>query len=363
MKCNLTSFLAWAAARGISSPLELVVQDNSSYRFMGVSDSDDEDLFLGQMRLSPTEQVDVLTVPFSACIISDTSLGLAEKLAFEKSLGQDSEFADYINVLPTLEDFQTLPRFWGRERREFVAKCDGGQLESRLKLDQVRLDQTEHQWALACVDSRCNILPNSGICLTPMLDMFNHDSRVNTRARINEEDGELVLSVDSQSLTRPQSDAMKTLNPTIREVFISYGELTNIETLCNYGFVEPNDYNVETFVVNLLGQKPLAFTVDSSGSIDNMLNQASFSALFQYIATTYSPKNSQTPTISKKEEMEAWALICGELEEAAYQSSAGAREAKQANDKVVARYLDGRAKTLQTAITTLQERFPELSSM
>ena len=82
MKNNLPNFLSWASTLGIKTPLELLVQNDSSYHFMALSDSDEE-VILNTARSSPEGQVDLLHVPTDACIISDTSQGLAEKLAFE----------------------------------------------------------------------------------------------------------------------------------------------------------------------------------------------------------------------------------------------------------------------------------------
>ena len=363
MKNHLTPFLTWAAARGITTPLELVASRiDSPSRFMALPDSKKDEI-LSEARSSSDQPVDLLRVPLDACIVSDTSHGLAQKLSFEKERGQDSEFADWINILPSLSDFHMLPRFWDPDRRYFVKKYDGGQLESRLRFDQVRLDQTEDQWALACVDSRCNVLPGSKVCLAPMLDMFNHDSTVTTSARVVEEASCLLLSISPQSLLASSSKAMHSQNQG--EICISYGDLTNLETLYNYGFVAAsNECNVETFYVGLLGQKPLPFVVDSAGSIDNIFNQASFSTLFLNIATTFEVESSShMPRISKRDEMEAYAFICGELEEASYQSKCGTKEAEERKDALVATYLSERSITLDAATARLRQKFPELFSL
>ena len=61
---------------------------------------------------------------------------VAERLAYERQLGEKSKYAPYIDVLPTLDDDRllSLPRFWDSRRLDLVT--DGGQLLRRMKNDE-----------------------------------------------------------------------------------------------------------------------------------------------------------------------------------------------------------------------------------
>mmetsp|Transcript_46340 Transcript_46340/g.54137 ORF Transcript_46340/g.54137 Transcript_46340/m.54137 type:complete len:86 (-) Transcript_46340:133-390(-) len=55
------------------------------------------------------------------------------------------------------------------------------------------------------------------------------------------------------------------------EVFISYGDLSNLDTLCDYGFVSStNPVNTETLPLRtlLLPGQTLQVTIHANGSID-----------------------------------------------------------------------------------------------
>jgi len=57
------------------------------------------------------------------------------KLAQEKDLGEESDFATYIKVLPPLSSpsLQSMPRFWSQEKLEKVSEFDGGQIYERVQ--------------------------------------------------------------------------------------------------------------------------------------------------------------------------------------------------------------------------------------
>ena len=61
---------------------------------------------------------------------------VAERLAYERKLGEKSKYAPYIAVLPTLDDDRllALPRFWKPRRLDLVT--DGGRLEARMANDE-----------------------------------------------------------------------------------------------------------------------------------------------------------------------------------------------------------------------------------
>ena len=109
---NLSEFEQWCTNEGIITPLNLKLR-NGSYRFMEYSD---ESSFFNR-----PENLDgpILRVPLKACIRADTLQELAVALAKERDLGSDSDFAPYINVLPTLgslSSLDVLPRFWTEEK-------------------------------------------------------------------------------------------------------------------------------------------------------------------------------------------------------------------------------------------------------
>ncbi len=134
-------FLGWTASQGIETPLDLAQRADGRYMTCREEIAADDDL---------------LRIPLSACITADSLENLAERLAYERDKGQDSRFAPYIDVLPTLDEsddgrpsLRALPRFWDVQRLDKVT--DGGQLEARMANDE-RKDIDA--WALACVDSR-----------------------------------------------------------------------------------------------------------------------------------------------------------------------------------------------------------------
>ena len=125
-------FLGWAASQGIETPLDLSHRPDGRYMTCRESILSTED--------------ELLRVPLSACITADTLESLAERLAYERGKGQNSRFAPYIDVLPSLnkEDvcdndiirpsLLSLPRFWSANRLEKIT--DGGQLEARMQNDE-----------------------------------------------------------------------------------------------------------------------------------------------------------------------------------------------------------------------------------
>ena len=121
-----SAFLGWAASQGIETPLDLAQRADGRYTVCKEDVSADDDL---------------LRIPLSACITADDLESLAERLAYERDKGQDSKYAPYINVLPTLTEedserpsLQSLPRFWDPKRLDMIT--DGGQLEARMLNDE-----------------------------------------------------------------------------------------------------------------------------------------------------------------------------------------------------------------------------------
>ena len=400
MQTKIGTFLAWASSQGITTPLKIQT-DGSAYRSM-VMPSDNPEL-MSEIETSNT--VNLVKVPLESCIVAESSQELAEKLLAEKELGEKSKFHPWLEILPPIEDFHGMPRFWTPERREFVQQYDGGQLEDRMSVDKIRFDKTNDDWALAVVDSRSNFLPDGTYSISPMLDFFNHDCRVETSATVDDKK-RLCLAISSKSFReegfqsgadskdfdsspagdwkdqlfglfggRPKEEAsLQVASSTAQirkaddEIFISYGDLHNLELLCNYGFVpESNPANTETFQVKMMRQAPAPFVVDERGEINNAFNQLSISDLRLNLASLEEIESlepfSQGSKISDKNEVEVFALIAGELEEAKYNAGAGADLASEKGDILVKNYLRGREATLSAALKKLEAKFPEIFGM
>mmetsp|Transcript_52261 Transcript_52261/g.62964 ORF Transcript_52261/g.62964 Transcript_52261/m.62964 type:complete len:176 (+) Transcript_52261:21-548(+) len=165
-----TDFYSWCDSRGIITPLQITGID-TPYRFMTCD--------------KPQDPGSILGIPLTACQTADTPEQLAEQLLFERNQGSKSEYAPYLNVLPTLEDdgaLQDMPRFWSSSRLDAIT--DSGMVQSRVERDaRPRLDP----WAHAIVSSRSNYLNDYSFALTPVLDMLNHDATIKTRAKIDED--------------------------------------------------------------------------------------------------------------------------------------------------------------------------------
>lgn len=371
MKVDLhTPFLAWADARGISTPLQLVSDGN--YRSMQIPPDITAQSLVSQMAITD-DVTDVVRVPLNTCIVGEDLPTLIEKLKFEKSLGDGSSYAPWLNLFPSIDDFKDMPRFWNEDRLAFVKNYDGGQLNARLEIDESRINKCDDQWALAIVDSRTNYLPDETYSLTPMLDMFNHDATYRTSARVDEERN-LNLGVSSDSILVASSKTSVDWKDQVfgffgdkkkqgNEIFISYGDFDNIELLSNYGFCSvENASNIEQFRVRSLGMgtDPTLLVVDNQGSIDNMFNTMSLDTLRLSLASPSELEEYDgTGKISDRNEEEIYALIAGELEEAAYDANAGIAEADVRGDSLVSTYLQGRHRTLESGLKVLKEEYPD----
>lgn len=335
-----SAFLGWTASQGIETPLDLAHRADGRYTTCK------EDVAAGE---------DLLRVPLTACITADTLESLAERLAYERDKGDKSRFAPYIDVLPTLEDdsLLSLPRFWDGKKLDKVA--DGGQLEAKMRNDE-RKDIDP--WALACVDSRANFL-GERYSMTPMLDMINHDGSVPTQARLNEDKGfagdggSLCLNV-GRSFAKGE------------EAFISYGNLSNLDTLADYGFVtENNRCNSESIGVQMMRKPPFSVTVYADGSVDS----GAKATLRYYLANEEEleifsslKKGSGLGILAKplsdRNELDVQSFIASTLDEAAYDAKSGASDAE--GDKLVNLYLNERAKLFVLAIERIKSKYPDL---
>eukprot|EP00581_Thalassiosira_minuscula_P015263 CAMPEP_0183717774 /NCGR_PEP_ID=MMETSP0737-20130205/11270_1 /TAXON_ID=385413 /ORGANISM="Thalassiosira miniscula, Strain CCMP1093" /LENGTH=351 /DNA_ID=CAMNT_0025947251 /DNA_START=66 /DNA_END=1121 /DNA_ORIENTATION=+ len=341
-----SAFLGWAASQGIETPLDLAQRADG--RYMTCKED-----------IAATD--DLLRIPLSACITADTLESLAERLAYEKDLGSKSKYAPYIDVLPTLEgdderpSLLSLPRFWDSNRLDAVT--DGGQLLAKMKNDERKdLDP----WALACVDSRANFLGGDKYSMTPILDMITHDGSVPTRARLNEDKG-FAGSGDILCLSSGKSYAKGD------EAFISYGSLSNLDTLADYGFVtENNPLNTESIGVNMMRREPFSITVYADGSVDSgakatlryyLANEEELE-IFSTLDTKGSGLGILAKPLSDRNEVDVQSFIASTLDEAAYDARYGAEDAEK--DGVVSLYLNERAKLLDLAIQRIKYKYPDL---
>ena len=331
-------FLSWCESQGIVSPLQLQGID-STYRYLSTS----ADLSAGSS---------ILSVPLDACLVANTKEELAEKLVHEKSLGSDSKYAPYLQLLPPdVEAFrESFPRFWSDERRDSLFGFDGGQVERRIATDERKeLDP----WAYACVSSRSNFLRSSSdyrYSITPLLDFMNHDANVGTSATI--ENGILDLSTNRNWNAE-------------EEIKISYGALSNIDTLCDYGFVmEDNPCNVEVLEIRLLGSPSVAVAVYPDGSVDKsaiyMLreNLATPEEATLAMSREESPLMKFSKPISDRNELDVYSLLASSLDDAASTSASGAEGAR--DDGLISTYLSGRAGTLRRGIEAILQKYPDL---
>lgn len=342
-----TDFYSWCDSRGIITPLQITGID-TPYRYMTCDKPQDAGTILG--------------IPLTACQTADTPEQLAEQLLFERNQGSKSEYAPYLNVLPTLEDdgaLQDMPRFWSSSRLDAIT--DSGMVQSRVERDaRPRLDP----WAHAIVSSRSNYLNDYSFALTPVLDMLNHDATIKTRAKIDENQN-LLMSTDA------------VLNSN-EEVFISYGDLSNLDTLCDYGFVSStNPVNTETLPLRtlLLPGQTLQVTIHADGSIDGdtllTLRKILANAKeLEEIEEKTKDKGSNADAlafsrpVSDRNELEVQALVSAFVYEEVDTARNGAKELSLRNrdgngDDLVMRYLSARADTLQNGLNRIKKNFPD----
>jgi hypothetical protein len=383
---NLKPFWSWCTAKGIKTPLKVQWKpsDGGTFRYTVLQQPQPPPLHSDEDN-SGAGLFNLIQCPLRACLIASSTQELADRLLFEVSLGPDSEYFPYISVLPPVQDLFDLPRFWSPTRLEMVT--DGGFLQRALIDDASRLsdalstirqgseneEEENYLWALAIVDSRANFLPDGRYALTPVLDMINHNAFIPTSARVirnkidphegsmEEEEDESIfhLNVPTRSIRHNTKDD--------DEVRISYGELGNLQTLVQYGFVEAhNPFNTEVVKVPVFRQQsPVYVTVDANGSIDSI----SLSALRKSLATDselegcFTKNENQgsrllVPVLSSRNEIETHALIGSYLEESIHEAQVGVTCA--ASGALVRSYLLERAQTLQRGLDRIQEKFPQI---
>lgn len=345
-----SSFLSWCDARGIESSLQL--KGANPYRYTTC----EQDLISDS-----NGKLSLLSVPLSACLKGDSHTALADRLTFEKMLGEDSDFFPYLSMLPPpLEDSKSslleMPRFWGDARLSSITNFDGGQLEAHLESNALTDEEKlVDAWALACVKSRTNFLDDGSYCMAPLLDMINHDSSITTKAEVLDmEGGDKALELNVRNKSFQAGD----------EVFMSYGDMTNLDTLCNYGFVTAeNPCNVECLDVRLiLSPEPIKVGIASDGTI--ALEALAY--LRRLLASGDEIKGRDQLSdfmepISDNNELEVVSFLATEMDMSAKDAQRGALEASTVReDKMVATYLNTRARTLEKGIEGIKQKFPDL---
>lgn len=353
---SLAVFKDWCTSRGIITPLDLQVrsENGGDYRYMVYSS--DQSIAGRPDKLSGP----ILRIPLDACIVSDTLEGLAKELEKERNLGENSKFAPYINVLPTLSSpsLQSMPRFWSEEKLEKVSEFDGGQIYQRVEL--VKSTCKEYNldpWAYACVNSRANFLDGKGYAMTPILDMINHDGSSKTTASIME--NELFLSIEKDFSFGD-------------EVFISYGSFSNVETLCDYGFVdlESNNFKTECVDVRMIRKAPVKVTID--GNANGRIDLGSLTILRSYLAPpeaveallSSNDKISRntvfTRPISDAIEEDVHSFIASFIDEAIFDGKEGIQWAKDNHEDMIEKYLNCRVEVLTKGLNFIKRKFPDL---
>ncbi|KAH9253493.1 hypothetical protein BASA81_008540 [Batrachochytrium salamandrivorans] len=265
-------FLDWARNNGLQSemvswpvsPLWVVCSTNTAqteFARAGRGVSARQDIFPGQVFLS---------VPLSLCLSNETyrntpleaitrqldmARGTAYVLLREHSLGNNSFWKPYIDLLPTT--FHSLGQWSVKDLRHlqdddfFLTKqreerrwewYEYRDLKERLRKELLPRWFTfkTYLWATAVVTTRCFDL-NSTLrhTLVPFADLFNHDETSGTRWGLSNAQGQVLMySYD--------------IIPHQTQVYNNYGgDMSNLRSLTNYGFVKPhNQFNSEELRVN-----------------------------------------------------------------------------------------------------------------
>mmetsp|Transcript_8880 Transcript_8880/g.19078 ORF Transcript_8880/g.19078 Transcript_8880/m.19078 type:complete len:346 (-) Transcript_8880:7-1044(-) len=338
---NLDAYVGWTVAQGIQSPLQLRSTQDGQYRYATASQP-----------IAPNDTI--LRVPLASCLTAENLEALAERLKYERDAGARSKFEPYIKMLPSFEQLKVLPRFW--DDNLVATVTDGGQLESRIIRDK---NDILDPWALACVDSRANFMQDC-YSLTPFLDMINHDASLQTKARVEKNRG--FASTEGDVLCLQSSTYYK----EGEECFISYGDLSNLDALCDYGFLtEDNPCNKESIQVRLIGSEPFSINVLADGSVD-----AGSKSILRYKLATESELEAfssfdegnglglLSKPLSERNELDVQSFIASTIDEARYDAHEGASAVT--DNSLISLYLGERSKLLQLAIDRIKMQFPDL---
>lgn len=252
----LHRFTQYCAATGITSPLQLrQCPVDPSNRYMTSP---------GPTVMTPTTPL--VVTPLTECILGESAEDLAAKLLEKYEATQHSP---YFDVLPPIGDpasFETLPHRWtdsqlahaerlcdaGAVRRIHSERAEMAKHDERMQVANLHHCRHHHlhlhhrgclpvpyivshptpfpppslfQWALSCVSTRAVFLDFGKLALVPALDMINHSPAATGTSCVVTDDGNIQLST---------TDACR--QPEGSEVYIKYGENTNLDLLVDYGF-------------------------------------------------------------------------------------------------------------------------------
>jgi hypothetical protein len=150
------------------------------------------------------------------------------------------------------------------------------------------------------------------------------------------------------------------------EAFVSYGNLSNLDTLSDYGFVAKNNpCNSESIKIQLMRKPPFTITVYADGTIDS----GATATLRWYFANkveleTFSELEKGSglgilaKPLSKRNELDVQSFIASTLDEAACDANVGASEI--GNDEVLSLYLTERSKLLNSGIQRIKAKYPDI---
>jgi len=201
---------------------------------------------------------------------TDEYLAIATLLMRERSLGERSFWAPYLDVLP--EDEELIPLFrWSEEdmgllngspslaaaknlrqklQREFDDLDKAVFSTNRAVFPEEVYNYARWEWAFAVLFSRAiRLTGDSMVALVPYADLLNHNPFCSTYI-----DTETTLLTDRKYVTlytdRPY--------PKMSQVFVTYGPKPNSDLLLLYGFViDRNPYDSVDITVSIREDDPL----------------------------------------------------------------------------------------------------------
>ncbi|KAK4840388.1 hypothetical protein QYF36_007662 [Acer negundo] len=293
---RLRAFKRWMKSQGIEYSDALQFKDDTE---QGIS----------VMALCDLKEGDVVaTIPKNACLTVKTSgareiieaaglggyLGLSMAIMYERSLGQDSPWSGYLQLLP---DHESLPFLWSLH--EVDSLLSGTELHKADKYFGVE----EYFAAKSLIASRSfEIDDYHGFGMVPLADLFNHKtgaedvhftstssdheshSDADDNYCVHADAGDDEISTEKSQLDREESSASPNgTNSSVGsdlesssvsgedhtvlqmimvkdvavgvEVFNTYGLLGNAALLHRYGFTEPdNSYDIVNIDLELVLQ-------------------------------------------------------------------------------------------------------------
>merc|ERR1712071_344218 len=144
------------------------------------------------------------------------------------------------------------------------------------------------------------------------------------------------------------------------EVFISYGDLSNLETLCNYGFVDmENIFNTEFVTVQMIRKSPVRVIIDDQR--DGAIDSNSVAILRSYLASPEEIASSNglfNEPIADEEGV--YSLIASFVDEAIYDGKHGIAWAKENHDTLLQNYFIARVNVLNKGLEFIQKKFPDI---